>query len=237
VVQFCDNLSLATLPAEELDAVERQVKERELVLEIGMRGMDPPHVLRHLDLVKRFKGDFVRMVMDTPGNEPTPEEAAARLLPFADPFRAAGIRLAIENHDRFPVRVLAQLVESLGSDWVGICLDTVNSLGVPEGPETVVQTLAQYTLSLHVKDFMIRRVPSQMGFVVEGCPAGEGRLNVPWLLRQLGGSESRVNAILELWTPPADSLAETIQREAAWVETSVRNLRTWITKHRKPGSP
>ena len=42
-------------------------------------------------------------------------------------FRAAGIQLAVENHDRFPASVLARLVERLGPDQAGICLDTVNS--------------------------------------------------------------------------------------------------------------
>jgi len=228
VVQVCDNLPLTSLPPDELDAVERHARERQLALEVGMRGLEPANVLRHLELARRFGGNFLRLVVDSPGDEPAPEEAVARLKPLADRFRAADVRLAIENHDRFPTRVLAQMIEALGVDWAGICLDTVNSLGALEGPEVVVQTLAQYTLNLHIKDFTIRRVSSQMGFVVEGCPAGEGRLDLPWLLQQLGGSERNLSAIVELWTPPAGSLEETIQREATWTEASVRNLRAWI---------
>ena len=40
-------------------------------------------------------------------------------------------------------------------------------------------------MNLHVKEFTIHRVDHQLGFVIEGCPAGQGRLDVPWLLREL----------------------------------------------------
>jgi len=138
------------------------------------------------------------------------------------------VRLAIENHDRFSARTLAEMVEQLGPEQVGICLDTVNSFGALEGPQAVVATLAPYALNLHLKDFTIRRVSSQMGFVVAGCPAGRGRLNVPWLLEQLRAAGRDVNAIIELWTPLGTSLEETTQQELAWAQESVAYLRQYI---------
>ena len=152
----------------------------------------------------------------------------ALLAPVVARFAGAGVKLAIENHDRFPARQLARMVEALGPDHVGVCLDTVNSFGALEGPEIVVKTLAPYTLNLHVKDFTIARVSSQMGFVIHGCPAGQGRLNVPWLLEQLRAAGRAGNAVLELWTPRGATLEETVVREAAWAEESVRYLRRFI---------
>jgi len=111
---------------------------------------------------------------------------------------------------------------------VGICLDTVNSFGALEGPETVVETLGPWTVNLHVKDFAIERVSHAMGFVVEGKPAGRGRLNVPWLLEKLRALGRDPNAILELWTPPGATLEETIAREAEWAEDSIKYLRSLI---------
>ncbi len=68
----------------------------------------------------------------------------------------------------------------------------------------------------------------QMGFVVEGCPAGQGRLNVPWLPGALKTCPSPFNAILETWVTPGDSLHETIARESAWADEGVRYLRGLI---------
>ena len=77
-------------------------------------------------------------------------------------------------------------------------------------------------------DFVIRRVPSMMGFVIEGCPAGDGRLDIPWLLDCLRAAGRYPNAILELWTPLAGTLEETIVRETAWAEKSIAKLRQFI---------
>ena len=43
-------------------------------------------------------------------------------------------------------------------------------------------------MNLHIKEFTIHRVDHQLGFVIEGCPAGQGRLDVPWLLQELHAS-------------------------------------------------
>jgi sugar phosphate isomerase/epimerase len=167
-------------------------------------------------------------VVDSPGDHPTPQETVARLQKIMPRFSEAGVKLAIENHDRFSSADLAHIVQQLGPADCGICLDTVNSFGALEGPELVVKNLAPYTLNLHVKDFTIQRVPSQMGFVITGSVAGRGRLNVPWLTQSLRNAGVNPNAILELWTPLAADLEETIRVESTWAEESIRYLRTLI---------
>jgi hypothetical protein len=67
-----------------------------------------------------------------------------------------------------------------------------------------------------------------MGFTIEGRPAGQGRLNVPWLLEELGALGLDPNVILELWTPPEKTLPATIAKEDAWAIASVEYLRTLI---------
>src|SRR5208283_5232558 len=111
---------------------------------------------------------------------------------------------------------------------VGICLDTVNSFGALEGPDIVVEALGPYTVNLHLKDFAVVRSPTLMGFSVEGRPAGQGMLDIPWLLAKLKSSGRDCNAILELWPPRQPTEAQSIALEAEWAETSVKNLRRWI---------
>ncbi|MBM3878438.1 MAG: sugar phosphate isomerase/epimerase [Verrucomicrobia bacterium] len=228
VLQVCDNLPLTGLTSAELDEFERRAGASGIAVEVGTRGLQPDNVLTHLRLAQRFHSPFVRIVTDSAGDEPSPEEVVARLRVFVPEFQRAGVRLALENHDRFTARTLAWIIERIGTNHAGICLDTVNSFGALEGPEVVVETLAPYTLNLHVKDFTIERVSSKMGFILTGCPAGEGRLNLPWLLERLGTAGREVNAILELWPPFGPTLDDTIARERAWAEASVRNLRKLI---------
>jgi sugar phosphate isomerase/epimerase len=229
VVQFCDNLPLTALGKGEIDRFCGFVREHQIAVELGTRGSgDAANLLAHLDLARRLGAPFVRLVVDAKGDEPTPEETVSRLRPLLPRFAAANVKLAIENHDRFSCHTLVRIVEALGPELVGICLDTVNSFGALEGPEVVVETLAPYALNLHIKDFTIARVSSQMGFVVNGCAAGQGRLNVPWLLERLRAVGRDPNAILELWTPFGPNLEETVAREHRWARESVQYLRQFI---------
>jgi sugar phosphate isomerase/epimerase len=120
------------------------------------------------------------------------------------------------------------MVQRIGPEYAGICLDTVNSFGALEGPEVVIRTLAPYTINLHVKDFVIRRHPSLMGFEIVGAPAGKGRLDLPALIERLKTHNPNCNAILEQWPPPQKNPDATATMELEWARESVRHLRALI---------
>jgi sugar phosphate isomerase/epimerase len=222
VVQICDNLPLTDLTDRDLTRLAERAFSAGVQIEVGTRGIGDENLRTYLRLAQRFKAPFVRVVIDQGDDEPTPEEAILRLRPIVAEYAAAGIKLAIENHDRFPVQTLAGMVEALGKNNVGICLDTVNSFGSLEGPEVVIPTLAPYTINLHIKDFQIRRADHNMGFVIEGTPAGKGRLNGVQTLARLPQCRT---AILELWTPYQGTIADTISLENRWVEESLAYLK------------
>jgi sugar phosphate isomerase/epimerase len=228
VVQYCDNLPLTALAPSELDALLDASREAGVALETGTRGLDPEELLAQLAVARRIGAPFVRLVVDGPDDHPSPDETVARLAPLVPRFAEAGVAVAIENHDRFATRALVEIVERLSPEHVGICLDTVNSFAALEGPDVVVERLAPYALNLHVKDFTISRVDGQMGFSVEGAPAGRGRLDVPRLLERLAAAGRDVNAILEQWTPRQAGLEETIALEAEWASQSLSYLRRLV---------
>ena len=220
VIQLCENLAVGTA---ELKAI----RDSGMEIEIGTRGLRGDHLSDAAVLAVECGSPFVRLVVDGEGHEPTVDETII-LLRRALKKMPGGLKIALENHDRFPAAVLAEIVNAAGPERVGVTLDTVNSFGALEGPGVVVKTLAPFVLSLHVKDFVVRRVPSQLGFVIEGCPAGEGRLDLPWLLSEIAAAGRDPNAILELWTPFTGTLQETILLEAEWADKSIDNLRRQI---------
>lgn len=230
VVQVADNLPLDRISPGELDRFQGYAEENAIQVEVGTRGTAPEHLRRYLDLAQRFRSPILRVVIDTATDHPSTGEIVERLSPLRAEFERAGVLLAIENHDRLRAQALAELVRCLGAEWVGICLDTVNSFGALEGPQVVVDVLGPLVANLHIKDFTIFRASHNLGFTVEGRPAGQGKLDVPWLLQALSGSKREFNAILELWTPPEESPAETIKKEARWAEESVAYLRSFITE-------
>lgn len=153
------------------------------------------------------------------------EEVIAILQSLLPKLREANIVLAIENHDRFKAFEFARMVEESDKNSIGICLDSVNSMGAGEGVAEVLQTLLPYTVNLHLKDFTVKRVSHKMGFVVEGVPAGNGMLNIHWMMEEIRKTSRCQSAILELWTPPELVLDDTIAKEEQWVKESVNNLK------------
>ena len=223
VVQIADNLPLHALDVEALDALDEAARVASVSIEVGTRGIGADNILRYLALATRLGSGLLRVVLGGPDGEPTPTEAYKFLLPHRARFVDAGLTLAIENHDHHPSADLAALVCRLGEDWVGICLDTVNSFGALEGPEQVVANLSPYVVNVHVKDFVVRRSNHNMGFVIEGAPVGDGQLDVPWLLRQLEGRT--FSSIIEMWMPPEATVAATVAKQREWAERSVHYLR------------
>ncbi len=228
VVQICDNLPLDRLSPAELDRLERQASEWGMQITVGTRGISRPHLETYLGLALRFRSPILRLVVDTEEHKPGKEEIVQALRGLAPDLEAAGVQLAVENHDRFTAHVLAEVAAQVGSDAVGICLDTVNSFGALEGPKQVVSILAPWVVDLHIKDFCIFRPDHKMGFTLAGRPAGQGQLNIPWLLDMLQTHGCDPDAILELWPPLQETLAETIALEEEWCQTSIAYLRTLI---------
>ena len=69
-----------------------------------------------------------------------------------------------------------------------------------------------------------------MGLSVEGRPAGQGQLNIAWLMSKLREQRRDPNAILELWPAPEESLEATIEKEKNWARSSVEYLRALIPR-------
>jgi sugar phosphate isomerase/epimerase len=225
VVQVADNLPLHKLDAAELRDARDQAGTLGITIEIGTRGVEPDHLLRYLNLAVGFDAVLVRTLTHTAESQPSLGQAEKWIRKVLPEFEAQGVTLGIENYEAHSCCDLAALVRRLDSGHVGICLDTVNSLGALETPERAIETLAPLTVNLHIKDFVIDRVPQKMGFVVSGAPAGSGRLAIPWLLEQMPAVKN-VSAILEQWPPLRESVEATVAMEQEWAERGVRYLRS-----------
>lgn len=228
LVQIADNLPLHTLNTVERQRLQAEAARRRIAIEVGTRGIQPENLRQYIAIAREFGSPILRIVVDAPDFHPKPDEIIAIIRDHLSLLESTNITLAIENHDRFKARTLADIITALDHPSVGICLDTVNSFGSLEGPEAVIAALGRYVVNLHVKEFVVRRVDHNMGFIITGAPAGQGMLDVPWLLAQLHGAGRQFNAIIETWLPPEATVQGTINREADWARQSVNYLRTLI---------
>lgn len=226
LVQIADNLPLETWADKDLIDLKNFASARGVVIEMGGRCLTPEHTMKCLHAAEMLGSSILRMVIDGKDFEPDLEKIIRIVRDLIPEFRKRNIRLAVENHDRFKAREFETIIKATGNEWVGICLDSVNSMGAGEGFETVSDILLPYTINLHLKDFIVKRVSHKMGFVVEGTPAGTGMLNIAQLVSKLEVQGSCSSAILELWTPPADTIEKTILREKKWADESVAFMKT-----------
>lgn len=228
VVQFGPNLPLDELTEAQLQEVLDYARHAQVDLELGTRGLETQHLRRQIELAERLKCGLIRTVPELPsGDTPCAAgllESLARIIPELESHR---IRLALENGN-VPTQELVRTLGALDNRWLGITLDTVNSLAIPEGTEQVVKALAKYTMCFHIKDFVVQRAWHRMGFIVEGRPAGKGQMNLPWILQELESSKAEANAILELWPPEQADIQTTTALEQDWAEESIRYLRQYI---------
>jgi len=228
VVQYGPNLPLDSLRPEDLASLLILAKAEGVSIEIGTQGLEPDHLRDQLKLTERVGSRLLRTTTEGPDGNAVPlEEMRANILKIVPALVEHDVFLAIEN-GRLPASTLADLVSSANSPNVGITLDTVNSLVIPEGPEQVADVLSKHVKSLHVKDFIVERLWHRMGFSVQGRPAGGGQLNVPRLLEGLVNSAPESNAILELWPPEQRKLEDTLKLENAWAAESISYLRRYI---------
>jgi 3-oxoisoapionate decarboxylase len=231
LVQIADNLPVEKLTEDELDHLHNYSVEKGISLEMGGRGLTPEHTIKCLLAAHAIRSPILRMVIDSTGFEPSVPEIVGIIKELLPEFRSRRIKLAIENHDRLKAREFAGIIDSIGSEWVGICLDSVNSMGAGEGFETVSDILIPYTINLHIKDFTIRRVSHKMGIIIEGAPAGNGMLNIPDLLLRTSQNRLCQSAILELWTPPESEIESTLLKEEKWAQESLTYLKKQIWKN------
>jgi sugar phosphate isomerase/epimerase len=96
----------------------------------------------------------------------------------------SGVRLAIENHNAdLTAREIKALIEEVGPDVLGVCLDAGNPLMIMEDPHLTLELLGPYALTTHVRDTAVWRVPE--GVAARWVNMGEGNVDIDLWIRKL----------------------------------------------------
>ena len=86
------------------------------------------------------------------------------------------VKLAIENHKDWRTEDLLELLEYFDSEWVGVNLDTGNNISFLEDPMKVIESLAPYSFTTHLKDMAV--LDYSDGFLLSEVPLGTGSLDL-----------------------------------------------------------
>lgn len=226
--QLGDNYPLHLLSDAELNELKKTASGKNIRLQAGTRRLTVDNILRYITIAQKLESEFLRVVTDDADYEPSAGEVTQIIQQLIPSLKQAGIVLAIENHDRFTAKALVNIIEETDPEWVAVCLDTANSLGAGEGIHETAPLLLPYTINVHIKDFNIERVHHKMGFTVSGAPAGEGMLNIPWLIAECKKYKRCATATLELWMNREESDEATLLKEKDWINKSIIFLNNYI---------
>lgn len=150
------------------------------------------------------------------------KDGAFKSMQLAEPVaRRMRVKIGIENHKDFHAAELAEQLGRLSSPHLGSCVDTGNSIALLEDPMEVVETLAPFAVTSHIKDMAVQETPE--GFLLSEVPLGEGILDLP-----------RMFALFEKYNPQIDYHLEMITRDP--LDIPCLKPGYWATFPNKPGT-
>ena len=120
-------------------------------------------------------------------------------LQLAEPIaKKHKVKIAVENHKDWHAPELVGIIKKLDSEAVGVTLDFGNSIALLEDPMKVVQTLAPYIFSTHVKDMGVSEYAD--GFLLSEVPMGKGFLDLKKMVAICEEKNPNITFSLEMIT-------------------------------------
>lgn len=106
--------------------------------------------------------------------------------------------VALENHKDWTLEDFLGLLKTYQSEYLQVCLDFGNNLAMLDDTMELVEALAPYTKSTHIKDMGVR--PYEDGFLLSEVPLGTGILDLPRIVAVLQKANPKVYFSLEMIT-------------------------------------
>jgi sugar phosphate isomerase/epimerase len=123
-------------------------------------------------------------------------EATRRFLErLAPALRATGVRLNVETHEEITTHEILRLVEAVGPDLVGVCLDPANLPVRGEAFLPAARRVAPYTHLTHLRDAVLVR--GEGGIARHLAPIGRGQIDWPALLAALSAAPEDAALFIE----------------------------------------
>jgi sugar phosphate isomerase/epimerase len=142
------------------------------------------------------------------------EQNGLQSLKWAEPVLARHrFFLGVENHKDQRIAEKIAVLKTLGSEFIGLCVDVGNSFTLMEDPLEVARAYAPYAFTVHFKDQAVRAKAD--GFWFADVPLGEGFLDLHALVKILRDAKPGVHLNLEVIT--RDPLDVPCLKEEFWV--------------------
>jgi sugar phosphate isomerase/epimerase len=224
--QICDYEPLERMSHSELKEAADCARELGLNIELGTKGVEPARLAKFLELAKIFDAKLVRSMTGNKELKLEKHEVIQILQEELKPFEDAGVVLALETYEQISSSELVEIVSTVDSPNLGICLDPANVVANLEHPERCIELCASYVKNIHAKDFAFTRQEGWVGFSYSGAEMGEGLHDYPNLLSIVKPRERGINEVIEHWLPWQGSIEKSIEVEKRWTQVAIEYLRS-----------
>lgn len=107
-----------------------------------------------------------------------------------------GLVMAVENHADLYADELVDLIETIDSSALGVCLDTANNLRMLEDVDRAIELLAPYAKAVHLKDVQAQGGDPRTFTFWPSVPIGSGLIDIPKTLKVL--HDNRFDGLLAI---------------------------------------
>lgn len=192
--------------------VKERLQRRAGFVELASAGTDPERLRPVLELCRYLCGDRVRTAIAAGGDfEEERARAPEDLRRLAGMAETQGVQVLIENHEDLTAEQLRDLVQWVGSDWIGVLLDVGNSLVLGEDPVYTAEILAPFARTVHLKDQVV--VETEDGVCSAGTRLGAGAIDLPAVVDILRRSSPCDRILVQLCYGYAQPLKPTAEKQ------------------------
>jgi sugar phosphate isomerase/epimerase len=202
---------LPTGDAASLSSIRASCEQKGIALELSLpsSAVETPEAYAHAVSVARAVGADRARVALLSGRRYETFDSRAAWAAFASKWRDTLPRMraefdrhrldiGIENHKDWLAAELVALIRSIGSAYVGACVDFGNNIALLENPDDTIAQLAPYAVTTHVKDMAVRE--TGQGFELSEVPLGEGFLPLGRYIETIRRHRPKTSLCLEMIT-------------------------------------
>ncbi len=157
-------------------------------------------VSRGLRASQIFGASCMRCILGADTERPQIERHLENMITAVRGLRSrildSGVKLAWENHGGdVQAREMQSAIEAIGTDVIGVCLDSGNPTWMLEDPLMTLEILGPYALTCHVRDSAVWKVPE--GIAVRWVNMGDGNVDIDSWIRRFVAAKPGLPIIFE----------------------------------------